>query len=814
MKIRLINFRCYEDSTFDFGDDGLVLISACSGAGKSTILMGIHFALYGVGFKLPMSGKKSCTVEFEYEDIQIVRKNGNDKVVLTVGDKEYDGKVAQEIINERFGDTFDVNGYISQDASNSFIKMSPMEKLEFLEKFAFKNVKLTEIKDRCNSLKKQRETDLTKTSSQLEMTIKTFEELVEPEEVQFPIPGKNQEKLTKNEEIRKKNCETLIKRSRIQVEKLQNELSDVRVLETYLHTREDNMNDLTDKLTKLSMEETNIEFEGEDTLEEYKEQLDSILSRKKLIILEETYRVDDEKLENMKESERDKIQKEIDHIIENLWTEYTEEELLETKKELKDTLVDAKRVTFLNREIKDFTNENELRTEIESKKERLEVSRLDLDTKRQLLENIIKQKSTYKCPSCNNSLHFRENKLVVISDKLEECVMDYDMVKKEIRVLQDVIKKLEVEVPTLENKLSHYLKIRKEIDNIKAEYEELNEASVREDLEYLDGYHKTELAKIKRKNSLENSLNMNIFPAYEVFEKDLLKLASRIKKLKESYPDVEDDVEFDEEELRSLIIQEEKNRDNLRKIKSDKDKLEAEKKQVEKQLQIKKDTHLSKHTTIKSQKELDEAIETEKNKITELEEKKTEHELNLENIKKYNEYASAKDNYKNWELKVKNLKEIEDENRRKYNASAILKEKILEAESIAVANIIDSINIHAQIYLDAFFDDPIIVRLSSFKETKKASKPQINLEIQYKDMECDLRALSGGEASRVVLAFTLALAEMFNTPFILLDESTANLNQELTITVFDAIKENFKGKMVLIVAHQVVKGVFDKVIEL
>ena len=106
MKIRLINFRCYEDSTFDFGDDGLVLISACSGAGKSSILMGIHFALYGVGFKLPMSGKKSCTVEFEYEDIQIVRKNGNDKVVLTVGDKEYDGKVAQEIINERFGDYF------------------------------------------------------------------------------------------------------------------------------------------------------------------------------------------------------------------------------------------------------------------------------------------------------------------------------------------------------------------------------------------------------------------------------------------------------------------------------------------------------------------------------------------------------------------------------------------------------------------------------------------------------------------------------------------------------------------------------------
>ena len=81
-------------------------------------------------------------------------------------------------------------------------------------------------------------------------------------------------------------------------------------------------------------------------------------------------------------------------------------------------------------------------------------------------------------------------------------------------------------------------------------------------------------------------------------------------------------------------------------------------------------------------------------------------------------------------------------------------------------------------------------------------------------MECDLNMLSGGELSRVVLAFTLALGEMFNTPMLLLDESTASLDQEATTVVFDAIKENFKGKMVLIIAHQVIQGVFDKIIKL
>ena len=55
---------------------------------------------------------------------------------------------------------------------------------------------------------------------------------------------------------------------------------------------------------------------------------------------------------------------------------------------------------------------------------------------------------------------------------------------------------------------------------------------------------------------------------------------------------------------------------------------------------------------------------------------------------------------------------------------------------------------------------------------------------------------------------------MFNTPMLLLDESTASLDQEATTAVFDSIKENFKGKMVLIIAHQVIQGVFDKIIKL
>ena len=127
-------------------------------------------------------------------------------------------------------------------------------------------------------------------------------------------------------------------------------------------------------------------------------------------------------------------------------------------------------------------------------------------------------------------------------------------------------------------------------------------------------------------------------------------------------------------------------------------------------------------------------------------------------------------------------------------------------------------NPHDQLYLDQFFtDEPITVQIVPFKENKKKtrSKPQLTLLIEYKGMgECDTSMLSGGELARVTLAYTLALAEMFNSSLLLLDESTSNLDQDLTNTVFQAIRENFNGRLVLVVAHQVVTGTFDQIIKL
>ena len=103
----------------------------------------------------------------------------------------------------------------------------------------------------------------------------------------------------------------------------------------------------------------------------------------------------------------------------------------------------------------------------------------------------------------------------------------------------------------------------------------------------------------------------------------------------------------------------------------------------------------------------------------------------------------------------------------------------------------------------------------SFKEDLKGnSKAQINMKVEYKGMECDFTSLSGGERQRISLAFTLALSEIFNSPLLLLDECTSNLDQESTSNIISSIKENYKGSLAILACHQVVTGIFDNTISL
>ena len=203
--------------------------------------------------------------------------------------------------------------------------------------------------------------------------------------------------------------------------------------------------------------------------------------------------------------------------------------------------------------------------------------------------------------------------------------------------------------------------------------------------------------------------------------------------------------------------------------------------------------------------------------LKELRANRTLHEKNLEKIQRWEASMQKQEELREREKSKDKLKLEFDSKRREHAAAKTLKEKVVEAENISICGILDSINTHAQSFLDYFFaEESLVATLKPFKKVKatKSSKPSINLEIEYKGMEIDAKCLSGGEHARLVLAYTLALGEMFNLPMIFLDESTASLDAVLTTKVFKSISKSHKDKLVLIIAHQVVTGIFEKTIEI
>lgn len=183
----------------------------------------------------------------------------------------------------------------------------------------------------------------------------------------------------------------------------------------------------------------------------------------------------------------------------------------------------------------------------------------------------------------------------------------------------------------------------------------------------------------------------------------------------------------------------------------------------------------------------------------------------------YDVFVAAESEYNEAATRVEQARSALRKTEIHYENVQRLKEIVSLSESECLASTVNTINIHAQQFIDAFFlGNPMSAQLVTFKEVKSGrtttSKPQIDLKIEYKGQDTDLSSLSGGERARLSLAFTLALAEIYNHPLLMLDESISSLDYESTVDVVQAIKEILADKTVLIVSHQANTGIFDHVV--
>lgn len=172
MKVSISRFRCYDEKReFSFLDANLILISARSGGGKSTLFEAILWALFGSMTSIYSNGiagtqKLKTKVELTIGDLTIERVKPPEILTVVNSDNTINlsNHEAQLYLNTLFGDqsTFVSAGYSRQNTRHPLLTSSSSEKFDLLKILSFgdcsnsdndPDVYLTKIEDKLESIK-------------------------------------------------------------------------------------------------------------------------------------------------------------------------------------------------------------------------------------------------------------------------------------------------------------------------------------------------------------------------------------------------------------------------------------------------------------------------------------------------------------------------------------------------------------------------------------------------------------------------------------------------------------------------------------
>lgn len=193
--------------------------------------------------------------------------------------------------------------------------------------------------------------------------------------------------------------------------------------------------------------------------------------------------------------------------------------------------------------------------------------------------------------------------------------------------------------------------------------------------------------------------------------------------------------------------------------------------------------------------------------------KDVQREAQLQKLVQYQNYKSQLDS---WIKDLESKTSEQDNLRRAYSLLEKLRLKALEAESLAMEDVIAAINQEMAMQLETLFHDPITVRFETTKTLQDGrTKFCINLAVNYRGEDYDnLNSLSGGELARVSLAITLALNKTANSPILMLDESLSALDSDLIDDVVEALKDVSTQYHIpiIVVLHNTCMGSFDTIV--
>lgn len=793
MKITLENFRCWENKSVEIGDESLILLSGPSGTGKSTILNAINFVITGAGRNILTYGKTTCKVTLEIADIKIIRSRRPNRLIFIRKGKEYEDDTGQELINRIFGSLYSQCSYIQQDNHNTFIYMSPTDKLEFLESFAFHSVDIASKKENIREYLRERQDDHKVAHNILVSTKEIFESMEVPENVKFPAKCEKDDQESVIEKYQKLEKDLLKKHQKLEKDINQDKLDRQRhyLLESQIEPMRQKLKEYLEQEIFISGKCQNFEtldqeiYECEEKLKKQKEQKE----RKELVEKIQEMKLSLEEMTKNEDSER---KEKLKNLSKELWISDNETITRESIESLESYLTD---IIYLDKN----NREKPLREDIENTERKIKKMEKEIEELGQKYNMAVVSSKVYKCPECHLHIRFEKDKLIkhdqeVLREDPITIESNLNKYKLELQKLRKSLQNSEKEWQLAQNT---YEKCQEIIES----YEEIRDSEdIKKDLEEFQKYLKENLV---RELEIKNLKDLGESKSIREYRKKMENLQQKIQKYEENEILEEDNDNSNiGERYQKLLVQREEYRHLSMKIKELKKNiigLRMEIEEIEKKLQ---------NIELKEIEEL-------KSEFIRISEKlqKTQ-EINIK-IEKYQMNSKIRKNWEEVKEKYEKSKEKETKCGKKLESIMSLRDKVLKAESIYLQALIQKLSINTNKILENFFlDNPMTIEFKTFKQGKKDTKSQINLDIWYKNHEIDLLELSGGERDRLDLAVTIALSQTFESPLLMLDECISSLDTENFNNVLEYLKDNNAFAHVLLVSHQANEGIFDSVINL
>ncbi len=812
MKLKLENFRCHKKAEFVIPDTGLVLLSGTSGAGKTTILNALVYALYGKLVKPYSHDQTKCRVQIEGycipgsgETLTIIRSSPGSRLKVTTADgKEYEDDAAQGVIDSLIAPhgKFLLSSYVVQRLNSSILSLPPRDQVFFIKALAsvgdcnnaFRvrvQTKIGHYEGRAHHLKGEQ--------SVIE---RQFESVVIPS----PVPPK-----TKNPpaDIRNtlQNLEHEITKIRPTIETLSEEkvaLETKNIQRTQAVTLEKEINSLKTNLSKLDFcnDSASDELETEYAfLKRADSFLTAIAELKRL--QDDLGQVNPSHYKTLKAGllsleANESYQKE----CENLQTDYDKTlklatEVTNSKKEM--TAIAAAATSLCKTKIK--KGPAALQAFFEKKTRLLEKaaaqSRQNIGdlSQKVAVENL--NKTRYACPKCEVELILEDSKLTLVQQHQhqpdEKEAVDYSalllkaqqksvQLEKELTDLTALAHQFSLIVETTKRKVLPASKIallNKKIDKIKKAL--LVSDHNRQELKTIT---KNEKIMADRRAAVETILHSGDKETLGSLDRGVVRkrMESTVEKLTRFQVNKERAVVLSSEihEKQSLL-------DSFGRVSpngsSTLDHVISQLKEFQTQ---QRDIFIKFQN---AQKELAQALEYEA------------HETAL-----LRRASFLKEN----NCLKKNLEETMGKILGFQGLNALCK----KADIVATDSSIAEINFNAALYTKDLFADPIQIALSRIRTTIKGDQRDgMTTNVVYKGAAySSLDQLSGGERQRCNLAFILAVNDIVGSPFLLLDECLNNLDGETHAEILDFLRQACYGKLVLVVAHEAAIAKFDEVV--